>query len=255
MRRPVALLRRHARPACLYRSIRSISSTPPIINIQNGSFFRQYPSPEASPHAHNPPLYPKLNFVLPSKAEPTEASGEQRNLQHWGIIGSSGRTTFLKVLQGQYISSPPQARSYPYLASEEFTGKHRSPNRAIRYVGFADDALQTQNRGAYLSARYESRREDTDFTLLDYLKGKTSLNPMEGEEDGTLHDDALLGRVISSLKLEKLANLPVGNLSNGQTRRARIAKALLGSPEVLLIDEPFSMLSHSSPLSSTSAAS
>ena len=34
--------------------------------------------------------------------------------------------------------------------------------------------------------------------------------------------------------------MPVGNLSNGQTRRARIAKALLGKPEVLMLDEPFS---------------
>lgn len=92
-----------------------------------------------------------------------------------------------------------------------------------------------------MSARYESRREDTDFTLLDHLKGRTSLNPMEGEEDGTLHDEALLNRVISSLNLEQLLNLPFGNLSNGQTRRAKIAKALLRSPEVLLVDEPFSM--------------
>lgn len=243
MRRPLALLSRHTRPACLYRSIRYISSTPPIINIRNGTFYRQYPSPKSSPQSHNQPLYPNLNFVLPSTTSTENNASGQEGLQHWGIIGSSGRTTFLKVLQGQHIVIPPEARSYPYLASEEFTGQHRSPSRAIRYVGFADDGAQGPSpRGAYLSARYESRREDTDFTLLDYLKGRTSLNPMEGEEDGTLHDDALLNQVISSLKLEKLVNLPVGNLSNGQSRRAKIAKALLGSPEVLLIDEPFSML-------------
>ena len=34
--------------------------------------------------------------------------------------------------------------------------------------------------------------------------------------------------------------MPVANLSNGQTRRARIAKALLNKPELLLLDDPFS---------------
>ncbi|KAK2752889.1 hypothetical protein FQN54_008042 [Arachnomyces sp. PD_36] len=230
----------HARPSCLNRSFRYISSVPPVISIKDGTFYRQYPSFDAPPQSHNPPLYPKLNFELPATATAAETAAEKPNLQHWGIVGSSGRTTFLKILQGQHIAIPPRARSYPYLASEEFTGKHRSPSRAIRYVGFADDGPNAQSpRGSYLSARYESRREETDFTLLDYLKGRTSLNPMEGEEDGTLHDDALLNRVIASLHLEKLVDLPVGNLSNGQTRRARIAKELLGSPEVLLIDEPF----------------
>ncbi|PWY66460.1 P-loop containing nucleoside triphosphate hydrolase protein [Aspergillus heteromorphus CBS 117.55] len=33
--------------------------------------------------------------------------------------------------------------------------------------------------------------------------------------------------------------MPVANLSNGQTRRTRIAKALLNKPEVLLLDDPF----------------
>ncbi|EHL03265.1 putative Uncharacterized ABC transporter ATP-binding protein [Glarea lozoyensis 74030] len=33
--------------------------------------------------------------------------------------------------------------------------------------------------------------------------------------------------------------MPISNLSNGQTRRARIAKALLGKPGLLLLDEPF----------------
>ena len=34
-------------------------------------------------------------------------------------------------------------------------------------------------RSGYLAARYESRREKTDFSLLDYLAGKTELNPDE----------------------------------------------------------------------------
>ena len=50
----------------------------------------------------------------------------------------------------------------------------------------------------------------------------------------------MLGVVTTQLGLGDLLTLPVGNLSNGQTRRARIARALLERPEILLLDEPFS---------------
>ena len=100
-----------------------------------------------------------------------------------------------------------------------------------------------------MSARYESRREETDFSVLDYLTGNTELNPYaRQEEDGSGSQE--LAQVIRDLNLANLVEMPVGNLSNGQTRRARIAKALLGKPEVLLLDEPFSKWSclHSTPV-------
>jgi len=107
-------------------------------------------------------------------------------------------------------------------------------------VGFdGEQGLGTKApQSAYLSARYESRREDTDFSVLDYLQGNTELNPSQNI-DGKKIDPATLDRVIKDLRLGDLAYMPVSNLSNGQTRRSRIAKALLSNPEVLLLDEPF----------------
>lgn len=222
-----------------YVSTIAPSKHPPLISIDNGTFYRHHPSAikhighESIP---NPPLFLKLQLSLPSFSQPN---------QHWAVISasSSSRTTFLQILRGQHLCFPPTARSYPYLATDEIAAKDsrlRFPAHAIQYVGF--DAERgglggTSTRGAYLSARYESRREETDFSLLDYLNGDTELN---AAEDMLHHPPkALLDRVIADLKLQKLVQMPVSNLSNGQTRRARIAKALLSTPEMLLLDGPF----------------
>lgn len=217
------------------RHVCSIANAVPIICIQNGTFYRQHPSSQAAP-SNNPPMFPNLTFSLPSHS--SKAESEQ---QHWSIIGpsSSGKTTLLEILRGKHVCIPPQARSFPYLSS---TRKAYNPTRAIGYVGFTDQGPGTIGTGgAYLSARYESRRETTDFSVLSYLRGDTELNPLETRGESNNNGSAL-ERSIKDLELEDLVDMPVGNLSNGQMRRARIAKALLSNPEVLLLDEPFSMV-------------
>lgn len=226
------------------------SPVEPIIRINAGTFYRQHPSAEdASPETKNPPLFPDLTFEFPSSQPSSSKSrGTSRSQQqHWAVVGpsSSGKTTLLEILRGKHLCFPPTARSFPYLSSEEIASKDtrlRFSGHAIQYVGFSGERAQSFGgvRGAYLSARYESRKEATDFSVLQYLKGETDLNPPEEKEGKDVRDDVLLDRVISHLRLQKLVNMPVSNLSNGQTRRARIARALLGRPEILLLDEPFS---------------
>jgi len=232
------------RATLCYHSVRNVSSTPPIIKIENATFYHDYPIPD-SPLRKNPPLYPNLNFTLPSSV-PSVKDGDQTKLQHWAVIGSSGGAKFLEILRGQHISIPPTARSYPYLATDEIAIKDtrlRFPGYAIQYVGFNGGGIQSSEgiRGSYLSARYESRREATDFTVLQYLRGQMLLNPPENGLEIKASGSELLDQIVADLNLKELVYVPIANLSNGQTRRARIAKALVERPEVLLLDEPFSM--------------
>lgn len=200
-----------------------------MIDIKDATFYRKYPSVNDAPGA-NPSIFSNINFKLSS-----DGAG---NVQNWSVLSPSSiaRTTFLQILAGQHICVPPNSRSYPYLAERSQSAQH-----AIKYVGF--DAERGGNvggsnvRGAYLSARYESRREETDFSVYDYLTGHTELNALERDD---LHlDQHALDVIIEQLNLRGLLSMPVANLSNGQTRRARIAKALMARPEVLLLDGPF----------------
>jgi ATPase subunit of ABC transporter with duplicated ATPase domains len=205
-------------------TLRRLSLTP-IIRLTDASFRKSTSGPE---------LYRNLNFDLPSTSSPA---------QTWAIIGapSEERTNLLHILRGSFLAIPPASRSYPFLATPEIAQKDprlRSPNHAIQYVGFDAERGATSLRGAYLSARYESRREVTDFTLREYLLGHTELN---AAEELLYHPrEDFFRQIAHELLLDSLLELPVSNLSNGQTRRAKIAKALLANPEVLLLNSPFS---------------
>jgi ABC-type molybdenum transport system ATPase subunit/photorepair protein PhrA len=207
------------------------TSTAPIIDIRNGTFYKHHPSTSTSTTQSNPPLFPNLSYTLANTDTNTTT-------QNWSVISPSSiaRTTFLQILAGQHIAHPPTARRYPAISAAQL-----SLQQAIKYVGFDAErgtgVSGTNVRGAYLSARYESRREETDFTVRDYLTGHTELNALERE--ATAAEREALAAVTAQLDLGKLMEMPVANLSNGQTRRARIAKAVMERPEVLLLDGPF----------------
>ncbi|PZD35400.1 ModF, ABC-type molybdenum transport system, ATPase componentphotorepair protein PhrA [Pyrenophora tritici-repentis] len=233
MRRTPALFFAATRCARLHASRRLYSSLP-IVSITNGTFYRQHPSVKVRQNASaNPALFPDLTISLPSFSSPNE---------HWAILSPSSdiRTAFLQILRGQLLCFPPTARSFPYLLSPAITEKKprlRFPERAIEYVGF--DVERKAFGGAYLSARYESLKEDTDFTVQRYLTGIVTMNPGEEELKAKSVGEEDMKRVMRDLELERFIEKPVNMLSNGQSRRARIAKALLSAPEMLCLDAPF----------------
>ena len=224
-------------PQCIHKHLHRYTSTStlPIIDIRAGTFYKHHPNSTTS--QANPPLFPNLSYTLANTLSST-SSTSTTTTQNWAIISPSSlaRTTFLQILSGAHIAHPPTSRRYPFLSTANL-----SPHQALKYVGFDAERGTTVSgsnvRGAYLSARYESRREETDFTVRQYLTGHTELNALEREATDSEREG--LKEVVGMLELGALMGLPVASLSNGQTRRARIARAVVEEPEVLLLDGPF----------------
>jgi hypothetical protein len=204
--------------------------TPPVINITNATFHRAAPPPTdpTTPANDAPrPLFPDLTFRL--DADPPAPLS-------WAVLGASSttRTLFLSALRGLLPATPPSSVSYPLLDA-----RARARSRAIQYVGFDAERGARGLANAHMAARYESHREAGDFSLRRFLEGRTELNPADGEGRAR-PDGALFERCVRDFMLARLLDMPVSRLSNGQTRRALIARALLSGPEVLMLNSPFS---------------
>jgi ABC-type molybdenum transport system ATPase subunit/photorepair protein PhrA len=100
------------------------------------------------------------------------------------------------------------------------------PSSIIHCLRF-NNAITTAQ---FYSERYEAYREADDLTLRNWLLARM------GDVDETK-----LRRTSEVLGVDKLLDGSLMNLSNGQQRRARIVKALLRDPEILILDEPYSI--------------
>ena len=155
---------------------------------------------------------------------------EIKSGQNW-VIWGPGKSKMIDILTKKYVAVPPLALTYDVSVTSNST----SPGvRALQF----DGAIPT----AHLSARYEYFKEEFDETCKQFILDNAITSNSISYSVPTSFKEVDMGlyqHLIRGLNLVDLQDRWAIGLSNGQMRRARLARALLKKPALLLIDDPF----------------
>ncbi len=143
--------------------------------------------------------------------------------EHWSILGlnGSGKTTLLKVING-YL--------WPQEGKVEVLGEKFGNT----------DLPRLRRKIGWVSASLQERIYKTDSVLSIVLSGMFASIGLYGQ----VHDEGLekAAGIMRLLDCEKFKDEPYERLSQGERQRVLIARALMASPEILILDEPCSSL-------------
>lgn len=141
--------------------------------------------------------------------------------QHWLLTGplGSGKSTIAEALIGQ-------CRTKAGTLSFAENGQPLSIYQVkahIHYLAFTEDTHKLRFGDVfYYQQRYQAMESDAGLTVREYLFGKV--------EAATIPEE------LAPLDLVPLLDRRFIQLSNGQTRRVRLAKSLMGRPRLLILE-------------------
>ncbi|MBY0455949.1 MAG: ATP-binding cassette domain-containing protein, partial [Gemmataceae bacterium] len=147
----------------------------------------------------------------------------------WALVGpvGSGKTTLAETLLGRH-PLPVGGLRWPLFDRLRARGRKIDyPSQAVTHVTFREESRLFSYAGRYYQQRFEFADTDTPLSLDQFLRA------------GTHAPEADLSYLCERFGLADWLMQPFMTLSNGQTRRARISRALLLNPELLILDDPF----------------
>lgn len=141
--------------------------------------------------------------------------------EHWVILGlnGSGKTSILNLLTGyQWVT-----KGNVHVLGEKF-GQTNIPELR-KSIGWVSSSVDE---------RYAGRGSDTALEVV--ISGKHASIGLY--EEVTNDDMVRANELLVELRMDHLAKQPFMKLSQGEKRRVIIARALMGQPKILILDEP-----------------
>ncbi|WWD19660.1 hypothetical protein CI109_104122 [Kwoniella shandongensis] len=214
--------------------------TLPLVRFPPNALVHRFGTPASAPRSSALLRFSQQGWTISPSPSSSSVPGTQGKKEGWAVVGDAeGRRLAVETLLSRHRIHPLSPSGlFPYVnhllsssisSTETDTSLPEDTFKPIRHLAFA----RPPSSGEFtdFTARYGALLDEDRITFRESL---SSLHPPPSSDE--------VERVAKLMNILHLLDLPSVSLSSGQTRRARIAAALLTKPVLLILEDPMAGL-------------
>jgi iron complex transport system ATP-binding protein len=162
-----------------------------------------------------------INWIRNGKQIVNGVSWEVNKGEHWALLGlnGSGKTSLLKIITGYQWPNFNSGNTY---VLGKLYGRTNIP--------------ELRKSIGWVSSSFDQEYQAHDTALEVVLSGKFASIGLY--EKVTENDVKKATEILDQFRIKHLSNQIIHSLSQGEKRKVMIARALMSSPRLLILDEP-----------------